>query len=112
MSALIESDALGLEHPALKVGLTGHDAAGRDSSARVDHAMPRYRAGVLRCDVHGPTHEPWAVALLEQTRDLAVSHHPTARDAQYKFVYPLEDTSELVSPPSVATRLANPVTLA
>lgn len=53
---------------------------------RVDDSMPGYVAFIARRCVHRPANKSGAVALLKQTRDLAVSHNSPARNAQHEAI--------------------------
>src|SRR6185503_6535173 len=52
--------------------------------------MPRDIARVFRCRVHRPADKPRTVALFENSRDLAVGHHPAARDSHHEAIDLLE----------------------
>lgn len=86
MPALVEDYAFLFEHPALKLWLLNNDPARRDSSARIDDAVPRNISIILRRGMHGPADQPGAVSVFEQAGYLAVRHHATARNAQYQAV--------------------------
>src|SRR6185436_11210061 len=58
-------------------------------------SMPGDIALVFRCRVHRPADKPWAVAFFEDSRDLAVGHHATARDSHDDAIDLLEYLIEI-----------------
>ena len=70
------------------------DLAGGYSSSGIDDSMPGNISIVARHGVHGPSDQPGAITVLQQSRNLAVGHYAAARNFKDEpidlFKYPLE----------------------
>ena len=84
MAAIVEDYAFGFQHQALKIRFLNGDASSRGCASRIDDSMPGYVALIVRRCVHCPAYESGTVTFLQQARYLAISHNPSAWDAQHE----------------------------
>lgn len=84
MASIIEDDAFGFQHQTLEIRFLNGYTAGRGCASRIDDSMPGYVAFIVRRCMHSPAHKSWAVAFLQQARDLAICHNPSRWDTQHE----------------------------